>query len=540
MLDFKKKEYLKRIPGGKAPPPTAKPQPLPPPPVTKDQTPVLPTTNTPEQQSSTRPARIGPAEPNQQGRASQNAAPGLPSSAPATTEPQSSVQPVSPSREPIQTVATSVPSSPSSANTESQDISQPASPLLKTTRNRATSKTQPASNATSQSRGASVPESAVPIDSKPLSRPRLISQCVDQTSKPSSPSRTEKQVQPKASQLPPPSKKSQSSDSTTDGDGPRLLSKPAKEIKETEEQKEVMEEPKLEGEGKVSRTEDLVTSTLTKILTAASDSTEQAKELLGSAFRSKQRQNAKEDILDEKKIMSINPTEEKTKLTSQSHHRHDTSKREASLHKKIKEDITKFVHKLGSGKTKLPVDQKPVSIVTLAGENRGVFMHLSSEPERKDGYIHITRGYKTNPDESMEATTEAEESSNEKLEDSSTKEDKPTRAFISSNTQGINNSILSQTEIVERNPGVHVVLSHKPAQPTNDITEPEPLDTRKAEFNVTHAEKLTYKPRVRRRCLRGLFLESSDSDPDNPEKPRRHGCRYNCGEKRTDKDKGIF
>lgn len=34
---------------------------------------------------------------------------------------------------------------------------------------------------------------------------------------------------------------------------------------------------------------------------------------------------------------------------------------------------------------------------------------------------------------------------------------------------------------------------------------------------------------IKRRCLRGLFLESSDSDQD---KPCRHGCRVGCNDKK--------
>ncbi|KAJ8762350.1 hypothetical protein K2173_007508 [Erythroxylum novogranatense] len=229
---------------------------------------------------------------------------------------------------------------------------------------------------------------------------------------------------------------------------------------------------------------------------------------------------------------------------TESHQRHAISNREAPLHKGIREDIAKFVHKLRIGQTKLSLDQKPVSIVTLAGENRGAFMRLGSEQERKDGSIHIKRGYKINQDESTTVPTDGEGISKKQYKDQLSNEDQARKAFINSNTQGINNSIVSQTEIHESNPGIRLVLNHNLAEITKYSTKPELLETLKAEHKAEHtttsAEKLNYEPTVSQRCLQGLLLESSNSDPDNPEKPRQHGCRYKYGEKGKDKDIGII
>lgn len=45
---------------------------------------------------------------------------------------------------------------------------------------------------------------------------------------------------------------------------------------------------------------------------------------------------------------------------------------------------------------------------------------------------------------------------------------------------------------------------------------------------------------VKRRCLRGLFLESSDSDPDDCSKPQRHGCRVGYSKKGKDNRTNIL
>ena len=85
--------------------------------------------------------------------------------------------------------------------------------------------------------------------------------------------------------------------------------------------------------------------------------------------------------------------------------------------------------------------------------------------------------------------------------------------------------------MTERNPGVHMVHYRNPIEPVMQRKEKENLQTHKAEVTSTPAERLAYAPTIRRRCLRGLLMESSDSDP---EKPRRHGCKVGCTQNRKD------
>lgn len=145
----------------------------------------------------------------------------------------------------------------------------------------------------------------------------------------------------------------------------------------------------------------------------------------------------------------------------------------------------------------LKVDDKTVSVVTLAGDNRGVTMHVAGSHRPKP--------------EGRSTCTE--------------KKDETGKTYVNSNIQSINNSIMSHGSINGRDPGVRVI---HPQQ-----TQQQCLEKPKAEVSINRVERVPYQPVVRRRCLRGLLLESSDSDPD---KPRRHGCKVRCGENTKDKD----
>jgi hypothetical protein len=184
------------------------------------------------------------------------------------------------------------------------------------------------------------------------------------------------------------------------------------------------------------------------------------------------------------------------------------------------EDATNFVNKVTTANpttiTKLPDHDKTVSVVTLAGDNRGATMHVAdshSQSTRKKGSIH-----------DIHLINEEEE------------KDEAGKAYVNSNIQSMNNSLMVQGSINGRDPGVRVIL---PQQPEPQVKRD--LENRKDEVNnISRVEKLTYQPMVRRRCLRGLMVEPSDSDPENPDKPRRHGCKFSCGDVRKDKDSGIL
>ncbi|CAN6539362.1 unnamed protein product [Malus baccata var. baccata] len=158
---------------------------------------------------------------------------------------------------------------------------------------------------------------------------------------------------------------------------------------------------------------------------------------------------------------------------------------QAPLHKEIKEDALEM-NKLATEDQML---EKPVSVVTLSGENRGATMHNSSEPENGEEFMPIHRSYKTNPDDSLEATTDGEESSEGENFDQTSK-DHQRIAYVNSNVQGINNSVVFYTSVAERNPGVQSVFSQKPAESIKPNGKSEPLETHKAEIIKT-PEKLS-------------------------------------------------
>ncbi|XP_021745355.1 uncharacterized protein LOC110711283 [Chenopodium quinoa] len=202
--------------------------------------------------------------------------------------------------------------------------------------------------------------------------------------------------------------------------------------------------------------------------------------------------------------------------------------------KEIKENLPKLVHKQGAQQEKL-LHQKPLSIITLAGENIGATMHLSSETINKEKPIHIHRGYKLNSDRTAETTKGEGSSRKRKSGDTNLQEDLATKSYVNNNAQGINNSLVYNSSVTERNPGVHVVFTRNQIEPqlihTKLGKDKGKLDSHKAEFISTPAENLAYAPTIRRRCLQSLLMESSSSDP---EKPRCHGCRVGRNQKSKD------
>ncbi|KAG6660311.1 hypothetical protein CIPAW_03G096900 [Carya illinoinensis] len=286
----------------------------------------------------------------------------------------------------------------------------------------------------------------------------------------------------------------------------------------------------------------------------------QTKDLVSGAFQAKQKpkpEPEKEETFDRKE--AIYPTSSSAKQISTTSSKHPKDKKISSksttqrpstvvsdgaqlpLHEAVRGDIFKHLQKLT---TSYPIDEKPVSVITIAGGNEGASMHLALESAEKEGRVHMQRGYKLSPTESTEATADGEESSKAKRsENPITKEKPPSRAYVNSNVQSVNNSILLDHSITERNPGVQLVLSNEEEEPVKSSTgKPEPLETRKAESNITPAEKHTYEPTVERQCLMtGLFMEPtpSDSDPENAGKPPAdRGYETDSGGE-TDKDKEI-
>ncbi|KAI9118556.1 hypothetical protein K1719_010888 [Acacia pycnantha] len=183
----------------------------------------------------------------------------------------------------------------------------------------------------------------------------------------------------------------------------------------------------------------------------------------------------------------------------------------APLQKEIK-DVSNCDHKLAT--------ENPFNVTTLAGDNRGATMNVGSKSGRKETLIPIYRAYKKNPEQMSEVAADGEESSEE--ESGNSMENEIGNAYVNSNIQSLNNSLMCQSSINDRDPGVHVTLPQKHVE----LVKRDGPEIRKPDVNVGGSDGV----RIRRRCLRGLFAEPSDSDPDNPNKPQRHGCKYKCGD----------
>ncbi|KAF9609598.1 hypothetical protein IFM89_017693 [Coptis chinensis] len=210
----------------------------------------------------------------------------------------------------------------------------------------------------------------------------------------------------------------------------------------------------------------------------------------------------------------------------------------SDLRREIGDDISRFVHKMSVDHQEKTTDEQSVSVITLAGDNKGASMHLGSESAKRESSIPIHRGYKLSGDIS-EATTDGESISKRRFkEDPKTREETESMIYINSNTQSVNNSIILNSSLNEGRPGVHMAYYQNPKESIHSERKTESVEAQKADFNITKSEKLTYEPTVKRRCLRGLFLETSDSDPANPDKPRRHGCRYQCKGKQKGRENG--
>eukprot|EP00258_Populus_trichocarpa_P011423 XP_002320216.3 uncharacterized protein LOC7492797 [Populus trichocarpa] len=125
----------------------------------------------------------------------------------------------------------------------------------------------------------------------------------------------------------------------------------------------------------------------------------------------------------------------------------------------------------GSGK-KISSDSEDVGmrVITIAGENKGAFMEVIRSPKKHffEGNSH-TLNKKGNP--RSEGSDWGSQSSSG--EEGNSKKDKnhkgrsmgpsPMSAFMNSNVQGVNNSIVYNSSCSHHDPGVHVALSRKPS-----------------------------------------------------------------------------
>ncbi|GLJ19483.1 hypothetical protein SUGI_0351890 [Cryptomeria japonica] len=141
---------------------------------------------------------------------------------------------------------------------------------------------------------------------------------------------------------------------------------------------------------------------------------------------------------------------------------------EKSLQQGIKEDITSLTCRLAELHAQhklLNADQKQkgqaemgVGVITLAGENRGATMDLGPDSRRIDSFGFQGQGQKVGQDEKNEEKQDAKSKGNRHSSKAS-----PVHAFVNSNVQAANNSILYNSTCPHRDPGVRLSLSNNPA-----------------------------------------------------------------------------
>lgn len=184
-----------------------------------------------------------------------------------------------------------------------------------------------------------------------------------------------------------------------------------------------------------------------------------------------------------------NPNEAKQEATntnlkkSKNSGAHDKFVPSNEEHKNIRDEMSKFSNKLAGGDHKKATSERGVSMITLAGENRGASMHIESDSSRTEGPIPIHRSYKIKPDESSEATADGDGiGQGNKSEDEKSMEDQATEAYVNNNAQAINNSIVFNSSITEGSPGVHMVVSHLQRKARDETKSSH--QTPRAEVNV--------------------------------------------------------
>jgi hypothetical protein len=184
-------------------------------------------------------------------------------------------------------------------------------------------------------------------------------------------------------------------------------------------------------------------------------------------------------------------------------------KEKGPIQKGIKDDITKFVHKISASvQPTQPMEDKKFSVITLTGDNRGATMHVGSESDKKEGSIHIHRAYKNESEESIDVTTDGEGNSNND-EENSMEQSEVGKAYVNSNIQSINNSLMFHGSINERDPGVQVTLPQKPSETIN--RGEKDTQNHRTEFNVSRSQKSTLQPTVRRY---GCKFKSGNNNED--------------------------
>ncbi|KAI4328954.1 hypothetical protein L6164_021264 [Bauhinia variegata] len=110
-------------------------------------------------------------------------------------------------------------------------------------------------------------------------------------------------------------------------------------------------------------------------------------------------------------------------------------------------------------------------VITIAGENRGAVMEIVQSAKKhefgeKPSYLHKKGNLKIKTSDAASGTSSHDESDLNKKDKNlkgRTSSAFPKTAFMNSNVQCVNNSLMYHTSCQHNDPGVHLVLSRKPS-----------------------------------------------------------------------------
>ncbi|XP_059458090.1 vegetative cell wall protein gp1 [Corylus avellana] len=110
-------------------------------------------------------------------------------------------------------------------------------------------------------------------------------------------------------------------------------------------------------------------------------------------------------------------------------------------------------------------EEMRMRVITIAGENKGAFMELIHSPQKhhnKKGNGGKTQSHGSDS-ESYNTSSDKEGNQKSQKGKAKTSSSLPMNAFMNSNVQGVNNSILYNASCTHHDPGVHLALSRKPS-----------------------------------------------------------------------------
>ncbi|KAK1395627.1 hypothetical protein POM88_005490 [Heracleum sosnowskyi] len=203
------------------------------------------------------------------------------------------------------------------------------------------------------------------------------------------------------------------------------------------------------------------------------------------------------------KASSLDEKQTKTKTSQQTDKKSTISESRKKLMKsnedrvpfqeQLRDDIFKFANKLAFAHTENSKDEQLASVIALAGKNKGALMKLGSVSAKGEE----THG--ANETEPVEGTKENERNGSAKRRSSNNKIDQENqiqKTFVNNNVQDINNSLLMNSSITERNPGVHLALYYDPTEPIMSYDRKGSSEARKGKSRSPIPKSFAYEPTI--------------------------------------------